>query len=641
MSLTKVTYSMINGSIVYVEDFGAVGNGIVDDTLAIQSAIDAAPDGAEIKFTAGAIYKVTKNVGFLPLVYTANDQPCLSIYNRQGLTLNGQGATLRVEVHGQGILDILQSNWITVQNLTIEGAAAFPPLDGTTGRAEKGTTTEGYYNAGANVNGNPRNNSQNTSAFNTGGYGGAFPQYNGGTAATWGVWKGGYITNDGSGITVDDGSTNVTIQNNEIFGFNAPGVVISSNITQSYGWAAPSKVHVLNNYIHDNYVGGVLYHNATEIFINGNVIDDNGHPDASVTDLQIDPGYGVASNNGVPTVKVIITDNVFNGNKRKSIDAHAASFMIVSNNIIKNSGGGIVLLTLDYNMNHLAVCNNIVSNIQYTPSAQGYGICITGSALGTVDFTGNATVSGNIVSEVGAPSAQIGDYPLVSDTGLGIVIAGMMKGISVTGNVVQNIDYFGYLGICMGYAGTDTIKGVVSGNYVKGKWLSGVWDVSANNQQNLVASNNVFLDTILPTYADDQIGINGAIDRTVIGNNVTVPSGQYFFENSSANFTLIVNVAIVAGVITYTTGINQSKYVVSVVSSANGFTINLRNGMSVQSASITQYSSAKAVVTSGGAVIDYIYLRTFSNLFEIGLQAAGVDKAATAVTGYFSVAISV
>jgi hypothetical protein len=640
MSLTKVTYSMINGSIVYVEDFGAVGNGVVDDTLAIQAAIDAAPDGAEIKFTAGAIYKVTKNVGFLPLVYAADDQPCLAIYDRSRLTLNGQGATLRVEVHGQGVLDILQSNWITVQNLTIEGAAEFPPLDGTTGRGEKGTPTEGYYNAGANVSGNPRNNSQNTSAFNTGGYGGAFPQYSGSTAATWGVWKGGYITNDGAGITVDDGATNVVIQNNEIFGFNGYGVVISSNITQTYGWAAPNKVYVLNNYIHDNYAGGVLYHNAIEIFVNKNVIDDNGHPDASVTDLQIDPGYGVASNNGTPPVKVIITDNVFNGNKRKSIDAHAASFMTVSNNIVRNSGGGIVLLTLDYNMNHLAVCNNIVSNIQYTPSAQGYGICITGSSLNSVDFTGNATVSGNIVSEVGAPSAQIGDYPLISDTGLGIIIAGMMKGVSVTGNVVQNIDYFGYLGICMGYAGTDTTIGVVSGNYVKGKWVSGVWDTAANNQQNLVASNNVFLDTILPTYADDQYGINGAIDRTVIGNNVTVPSGQYFVQSSSANFTLIVNVAIVAGVITYTTGVNQSKYVVSVVSSANGFTINLRNGTSVQSASITQYSSAKAVVTSGGAVIDYIYLRTFSNLFEIGLQAAGVDKPATDVTGYFSVAIS-
>ena len=40
MSLTKVTYAMIEGEVVNVLDYGATGNGIANDTTAIQAAID-------------------------------------------------------------------------------------------------------------------------------------------------------------------------------------------------------------------------------------------------------------------------------------------------------------------------------------------------------------------------------------------------------------------------------------------------------------------------------------------------------------------------------------------------------------------------------------------------------------------------
>jgi hypothetical protein len=40
MALTKVTYSMIDGAVVNVRDFGATGNGTTDDTAAIQAALN-------------------------------------------------------------------------------------------------------------------------------------------------------------------------------------------------------------------------------------------------------------------------------------------------------------------------------------------------------------------------------------------------------------------------------------------------------------------------------------------------------------------------------------------------------------------------------------------------------------------------
>lgn len=54
MSLTKVSYSMIAGATANILDFGAVGNGISDDTAAIQAAIDSiTPTGGTIYFPAG------------------------------------------------------------------------------------------------------------------------------------------------------------------------------------------------------------------------------------------------------------------------------------------------------------------------------------------------------------------------------------------------------------------------------------------------------------------------------------------------------------------------------------------------------------------------------------------------------------
>lgn len=57
MSLTKVSYSMINGDVVNVFDYGAVGDGLTDDTAAIQASMTAA-NGKALYFPTGT-YKTT------------------------------------------------------------------------------------------------------------------------------------------------------------------------------------------------------------------------------------------------------------------------------------------------------------------------------------------------------------------------------------------------------------------------------------------------------------------------------------------------------------------------------------------------------------------------------------------------------
>jgi hypothetical protein len=64
MSLTKATYSMINGAVFNVFDYGAVGDGIADDTAAIEATIAAAQlntYGGEIYFPPGN-YKITDTI---------------------------------------------------------------------------------------------------------------------------------------------------------------------------------------------------------------------------------------------------------------------------------------------------------------------------------------------------------------------------------------------------------------------------------------------------------------------------------------------------------------------------------------------------------------------------------------------------
>lgn len=59
MSLTKVTYAMIDGAAINVQDYGAVGNGTTDDTAAIQSAITAASTSHQMVYLPAGKYKIT------------------------------------------------------------------------------------------------------------------------------------------------------------------------------------------------------------------------------------------------------------------------------------------------------------------------------------------------------------------------------------------------------------------------------------------------------------------------------------------------------------------------------------------------------------------------------------------------------
>lgn len=71
---------------VSVKDFGAIGDGVTDDTAAIQSALDALPNGGVVYFPPGT-YRIARNIG-------TNDRWGIKVV-ASNITLRGEQATLR------------------------------------------------------------------------------------------------------------------------------------------------------------------------------------------------------------------------------------------------------------------------------------------------------------------------------------------------------------------------------------------------------------------------------------------------------------------------------------------------------------------------------------------------------------------
>jgi hypothetical protein len=61
MSLTKASYSLINGAPINAVDFGTVGDGVADDYIALQAAIDATPYGGTLVIPFGG-YRITNGL---------------------------------------------------------------------------------------------------------------------------------------------------------------------------------------------------------------------------------------------------------------------------------------------------------------------------------------------------------------------------------------------------------------------------------------------------------------------------------------------------------------------------------------------------------------------------------------------------
>jgi len=101
--------------IINVRDYGATGDGITDDTIAVQAAIDSAPNGGGIVFPRG-IYKVSS-------LKIRSHGVTLSGDARRGARiarLTGGGSTPLIEISGTGSVDN-HIKYCSIEHLMIDG----------------------------------------------------------------------------------------------------------------------------------------------------------------------------------------------------------------------------------------------------------------------------------------------------------------------------------------------------------------------------------------------------------------------------------------------------------------------------------------------------------------------------------------
>lgn len=327
---------MINAdSAISLRSAGITGVG--DETIPIQNMLDSLQKGSVLEIKDLDVF-VSKNT--LLTGYPNNDQPCLVLRDKEKIIINVYNSSFRTLKHAQGILEIVRCKHVIINNLTVIGAGNFPPIDGITGRAEKGTSTEGFYTAP--IWGYYKNNSYDTSSRNTGGFGGAFPRYGGGTGSTWGIWNEGYIGNVSYGILINNDCEDITLNGCKASGFNYVGLGVGHNgnffpTNLQYGYS--KRIKFIDCEGIDNYSAGAHSLHCEYFTILRGTYSDNGHPDSNpATHNYCDPGYGYTSRGSDYYTKGgLIQDVRAQNNKRKGIDSHAGENISIMNNYVQNN----------------------------------------------------------------------------------------------------------------------------------------------------------------------------------------------------------------------------------------------------------------------------------------------------------------
>ena len=571
-------------------------DGTTSATVTLQAAINSTPDGNDLDLQ-GMTFRVQK--GVTHTAYPDNDQPCLVVYQKNRITI--KNGTLLVLEHGMSALEVISCNHVKIDSVDIVGAGNFPPLDGTTGRGEKGYLSAGYYNEALYNSSGKRNNSFDTSGLTTGGYGGNFPQWGGGTASTWGMWNGGYIGNSGDGIYLVN-SSGCSIHHCSISAFNGAGIRVSNSF----------NTVIAENKIFGNYSSGIALDSirgGDRAYVSGNYILNNGHPSSLTTDTAIDPGYGFSMGNGSSPIKnITVIGNYFFGNKRKGVDAHSSDGFSVIGNIIEGSAYGVYAqLAQSYSkIGDVNVTGNTIRNIENSPGNIAFGIIIGGNST---TLCSSAVVCGNILEDVGVPIAET---PRSSGYAINVFCT---DAVTITGNSIVNTGSYLTVGIAAPQTGLlPNNKITVTGNTITGAVNIGATVGGGPSSVSGIVSGNTIELTDVSPYGLTQMGLAGYNQIAASGNSIKCGTAGAVISTIPINAEITFDISFPALTISKIRqkGICILSPLITATSITQGLSIVLGDNIpTLMGASIMQIG-INLTRTSDSAIVSNLHERSLS-----------------------------
>lgn len=433
MSLTKVTYSMIEDAAFNVQDYGAVSNGSTDCTTAIRAAATAAAAVGGTLFFPGTGTYITDYIQ----IYSGS----CNVYIEPGATLKLKaGAT-------QGpIFDIGGA----AQNITIYGGGT---LDGNSANVSAGT-----YPGLINISANQSQSGATRAKFVVDGL-----------TIQNAVEDGVYIREFTANLVSHSGSYYVCIADNTASAANEPGV----GVDQALYWqvyVGPSATTITNATAWTSGVNYYTYRKLEQITIQNNRFKDNLRNGVGVracSDLRIIDNDFLAAVTVVAGV-LIEQNNGVDRTTRMTLRGNRFDACVLT--ISPGTSGGAQF----QNPSGLVVSENYF----YNTSATNFGMVIVGWS--------DVSIVNNEFTQLNGGGLEFGVYSSTSE---------VVKNIHVSGNKFNNAgngsSSYQYALLADVSSGTSKIETcVVEGNSFF-NCAKGTYTIEAQNGTNIVVRNNV------------------------------------------------------------------------------------------------------------------------------------------------------